>query len=72
MPPALYTSLPILPLVLLISTSFECYDRVLLAFVMPKQVLVRKLLAVLSLMLFDDDDDDRPSKKFQQLKIESL
>ena len=39
---------------------------------LPKQVLVPKLLAVLSLMLFDDDDDDKPSKKFQQLKIESL
>ena len=38
----------------------------------PKQVLVPKLLAVFSLILFDDDDDERPSKKFLQLKIESL
>ena len=38
----------------------------------PKQVLVPKLLAVFSLILFDDDDVERPSKKFLQLKIESL
>ena len=37
-----------------------------------REVLIPKLLAVFSLILFDDDDDERPSKKFLQLKIESL